>query len=283
MKLQHGICLLAALMMVGCVTTTKVPPAPSAPPAPPNLSQALEGTKYKIWKEASYVGIRSELQDGETIIFKNVEVKFDSSSNDYYYLGNIYSLDGHLLFDKKYTLNDVGVIEMKWNINKEVNNDVIKATRGVRYHGDAVIKNSFSQTYWKTTGGNEPTATAVSNYISSFGNEVAKTKKNGVRMRCFTGNIYISFDNRKIYAATGEDITVTVYSPYSKKKDYQSQAIGNTGVSLKVDKYIDRILLEDDAIKLRAFSHANQKFASVTAYNNGLTEAYTRVKNNCSL
>jgi len=175
---------------------------------------------------------------------------------------------------------------MEKHINKEVNGDVVNTTRGVRYHGDVITSfTGFSEDYWKTSGGAEPKAIQVRDFTLAIANkyDVAKTNDNGLRMSCFKENVYISFSNsNNIYAATGEDITVTVYSPYLEGRKYQSEAVAHTGVSLKVDAYIDRILLEDDAIKLQAYSHANRKFTEITAYNNGLSEAYTRVKNNCS-
>lgn len=252
-----------------------------------DISSKLEGTHHKVWKEVSFKGIRQELKEGEIITVRDVEANELYDHSGYYYLGYIYSADGQKLFDKKYSLSDVGVIDFKgYKFDKKIDPAVVSASRGVRYHGNTEVQSDFSSTYWKSTGGNAAMATPVIDYKSTLTNkhEVAQTDRSGLYLSCISGNVYLSFSNKdNIYAADNEDVTVTVFYPYAKGKDYESKAIGFTGVSLKVDAYIERILLKEDAIKLEAYSHSNRDFIEVTAYNNGLAEAYSRVKNNCSL
>ncbi|WP_413692091.1 hypothetical protein [Psychromonas sp. KJ10-2] len=290
MKIQLLTAFMTVSLLVGCqstgIQTTENIPSKNIPPKTPDLSLDLEGSKHRVWKEASFKGIRSELKEGEIIIFKDVESRALAGNSGYYYLGHIYSTDGQLLFDKKHALSDVGVINFKNNkIRKDINPEVVDSDRGVRYHGDATVHYGFSTTYWKTTGGGEPKAIPVRDYKSSSANihKVAENDWRSLRLNCIAGNIYVGFSNDKnIYAADNEDITVTVFHPYSKGKEYSSKASGHTGVFLKVDDYIERILLEESAIKLVAFSHSNRNFTELTAYNNGLAEAYSRVKNNCT-
>ncbi|AUL97448.1 hypothetical protein [Vibrio vulnificus] len=276
----------ALILLTGCQSTS-VPSSAQATTPLIDLSKELEGTQHKIWKEASFKGIRSELKEGEIITFKDVEAKPSYNNSEYYYIGYIYSDDGRLLFDQKYTLSDVGVIQFKGNkINKVVNPEVVNASRGIRYHGNSEVNDGFSSTYWKSSGGDAPKAMPVRDYKSSItgSHKIAENHWTGLRLSCISNNVYASFNNEKnIYAADNEDITVTVSFPYSEGKRYQSKSIGHTGVSLKVDPYIERILLKEDAIKLVAYSHANRSFTEVTAYNNGLAEAYARVKHNCPM
>lgn len=250
-----------------------------------DISSKLEGAKFKVWKEASFKGIRDELKEGETITFKNVEAKELYDHSGYYYLGYIYSADGQKLFDEKYTLSDVGVIDFKeYKINKKIDSSVVSTSRGVRYHGNPEVNDGFSSTYWKSTGGDNPMAIPVRDYKSTSSNkhDVAQTDSSGLYLSCISGSVYLSFNDKdNIYAADNEDITVTIYYPYSQGKSYESRANGFTGVSLKVDSYIDRILLNEDAIKLEAYSHSNRNLTEITVYNNGLAEAYSRIKNNC--
>lgn len=248
-----------------------------------DLSKELEGSQHKVWKEVSFKGIRSELKEGEVIIFKDVEARVLADKSDYFYLGHIYSADGQLLFDKKYSLGDVGVIKFKGNrIDKNIDPEVVNSLRGVRYHGSADAIYGYSSTYWVSTGGDSPNAMPVMDYKAPGRHKVAENDRTGLRLNCISKSIYASFNNEKnIYAAVNEDITVTVFFPYSEGKRYQSNSIGHTGVSLKVDEYIERLILEEDAIKFVAYSQDNRNFTEVTAYNNGLAEAYTRVKNSC--
>jgi len=62
-----GIKLLISLISIiatsGCQSTNSS--FPIEKPITPNLSQELEGTKHRVWKEASYKAIRSEIADGE--------------------------------------------------------------------------------------------------------------------------------------------------------------------------------------------------------------------------
>lgn len=250
---------------------------------PNNLSSELEGTQHKIWKEAAYIKIRKELHEGEVIVFKNVEAKIKSDGG-YYYLGNIYSREGELLFDSKYSLPDVGVYKFEHNdIVKTVDREVINTNRGVIYHGVVTEKEHFSDVYWKSTGGESPEAIPVRDYKSKKIHKVAERYTNGLHVSCVNKNVYIGFDNAKnIYAANGESIVVSVTYPYSSEKLYSSKSVGFTGVILKVDRYIERILLEEDAIKLSAFSKSNKRHTYLTSYNNGLAEAYSRVKSICS-
>ncbi|WP_318440374.1 hypothetical protein [Photobacterium leiognathi] len=286
MKLNVITSIVVLGLLAGCQsTTTSNTSQPSIELI--DLSSELENSKHKVWKEASFKGIRSELKEGETIVFKEVEAKKSYNGTEYYYLGYIYSEDGQLLFDKKYTLSDVGVVKFKGNhIDKAVDPEVVSSSRGIRYHGIPDVNDGFSTTYWKRSGGGAPKAMPVRDYKSTtFGaHKVAQDHWTGLRLNCISNHVYASFSNKKnIYAADGEEITVTVSFPYSEGKQYTSRAIGHTGVSIKVDSYIERILLEEDAIKLEAYSHANHGFTEVTAYNNGLAEAYTRVKNSCAM
>lgn len=252
-----------------------------------DISSKLEGAKFKVWKEASFKGIRNELKEGEIITFKKVEAKELYDHSGYYYLGYIYSADNKMLFDEKYSLSDVGVIDFSgYKIDKRIDSAIVHSLRGVRYHGNPEVQDGFSSTYWKSTGGDNPTAIPVQDYKSTLTNkhDVAQIDSSGLYLSCISGNVYLSFSNKdNIYAADNEDITVTVFYPYSHGKKYASTAYGFTGVSLRVDSYIGRILLKEDAIKLEAYSHSNRNFTEITAYNNGLAEAYSRVKNNCSL
>ncbi|MEZ9627430.1 hypothetical protein [Aliivibrio fischeri] len=286
MKFSVIASMTALSLLAGCQSTTlSNTTKPTAPLV--DLSNELEGSTHKVWKEVSFKGIRSELKDGEVIIFKDVVAKPSYNNSEYYYIGHIYSADNQLLFDKKYTLADVGVVKFKGNkIDKAINPDVVSSTRGIRYHGNSDVVEGFSSTYWKSSGGDTPRVMPVRDYKSSItgSHKIAENNWTGLRLTCISNSIYASFNNEKnIYAADNEDITVTVSFPYTEGKRYRSKAIGHTGVSLKVDPYIERILLEEDAIKFVAYSHANREFTEVTAYNNGLAEAYTRVKNNCSM
>lgn len=251
---------------------------------PENISVNLEGSKHKVWKAIAYVGVANELKDGEVILFKNVEAK-RKHDGGFYYLGNVYSLDGQLLFEKKYSLSDVGVVEFNQdNIVKTVDNKVVNTTRGVVFHGNVDEKKGFSETYWKSNGGDTPKAIPVRDYVGRTEKRVAERYFNGLQITCISGAVYIGFDNEEnIYAANGESTVITVTYPYSSGKLYPSKSVGFTGVSLKVDPYIERILLEEDAIQLSAFSNFNKKRTWLTTYNNGLAEAYSRVKNLCTM
>lgn len=281
-----SLSLLVMSVLAGCQSSV-MSNTGKTNPALVNFIQELEGTQHKVWKEASFKGIRSELKEGELITFKSVEAKPLYNNSGYYYLGYIYSADGQRLFDKKYSLSDVGVLAFKGNkIDKSVNLEVVNSERGVRYHGNPEVDYGFSTAYWKSSGGDEPKAIPVRDYKSpSFNShKVAENYWSGLHLNCIDGSVYVYFNNKdNIYAADNEKITVTVYFPYSEGKHYQSRAIGHTGVLLKVDSYIERILLEEDAIKLVAYSHVNRGVAELTAYNNGLAEAYARVNGICSV
>jgi len=276
--------LMSISLLAGCQVIDSSAPENNIPKGP-DLSLVLEGTKHRVWKEAAYVGVRSELKEGEMIVFRDVVARPSYNSAEYFYLGHIYSTDGQLLFDKKYSLADVGVIDFKgYEITKGVDLEAVYSERGVRYHGNAILKGNFSTTYWKTTGGDDPRATPVRDYQGSPARprKVAETQSSHLRLSCIGRDVYVGFSNdENIYAAINENITVTVLYPYSTGKIYLSKSDGHTGVSLQVDSYIERILLEESAIKLTAYSHSNRDFTRLTAYNNGLAEAYSRVRHNC--
>ncbi|MCY9855301.1 hypothetical protein [Vibrio mediterranei] len=288
MKKLIALSLVAsAIALTGCQTTngynqvindTKKQDAVNDAP----MITKLEGSTHKIWKEASTLSLRNELVEGETITFKDVEAKHYST--DTLYLGHIYSSDGQMLFEDKYTLRDVGVYDFSEHLNKSIDKSKTAKTRGIAYHGDDVfIDSTFSQPRWKTSGGATPKATPIRDY-KSFSGDVKKDEeyKSGLYMTCINKNIYLSFhDQYNTYAANGEDITVSVYYPYSKAKHYETTSLGYNGAGVKVDNYIERILLNEDAIKLSAFSHANKGMIWKTAYNNGMAEAYTRLKTLC--
>ncbi|WP_351188634.1 hypothetical protein [Shewanella sp. TB4-MNA-CIBAN-0142] len=296
------IAIFVSALIAGCQSTSNKAPVSQDEPSnssllevpfdsyfsietdPQNLSSTLEGTQHKIWREAAYKELRSELNEGEIVVFKNVEAKRKALGGGYFYLGDIYSLDGQNLFDKKYTLSDVGVINFKpYELNKSVNQKVVITTRGTIYHGSVTDeKNDYTSVYWKSTGGSLPNAIPVRDYKKSH--KIAEQYKTGLQVSCNGGAVYIGFNkNDYIYAANGEPITVKVYYPYSKGKDYLSKSVGFTGVFLKVDNHIERIILEEDAIKLLAYSKYNRGFTEITAYNNGLAEAYSRVKYSCKM
>lgn len=271
--------LLIASSLLGCQSTPRV-----------NLSHKLEGSQHKVWKEAAYLNLRNELKDGEIIIFKNVESRWASRLSDYQYFGDIYSLDGQKLFNQKYELYGVGVIAHKGHeIIKTISPDVINSTRGIQYHGNTFADKGRTVYFWKTNGGDAPKALPMikSNLYSDFlyqSDQDERLDTSGLFIGCSSGDVYLSLNNpENIFAAVGESITITVYYPYNVGKKYTSKAISHTGFLLRVDDYLERILLEEDAIKLEAYSQSNKQFSQVTAYNNGLAEAYMRVKNNCRL
>jgi len=293
MNIKLSTSIITTILLAACQTTapnigaTEASKQKSTPPKAsiqPDLSSKLENTKHKVWKEASYKGIRSELKEGEIIIFKNVEAK-KSSDGGYYYLGDIYSEDNQKLFDKKYGLSDVGVVKSKrQSIDKNINPDTINSTRGLKYHGVVTLNNGFSETYWKSTAGGSPKSTPVRDYRNKYSDthKVAETVDNGLRLHCLNGSVHLAFSG-DIFAAQGETTTVSIYYPYSKGKDYSTKAVGHNSIWLTIDKYIERILIEEDAIKLVAYSNINGNFIENTSYNNGLAEAYSRVKSNCAL
>ena len=296
MHIKLTTLILTTVLLFGCQTTTsRIAPiqlvlssidensTSKTAPIQPDISSELEDTKHKVWKEASYKGIRSELKEGEIIIFKNVEAKI-SSDGSYYYLGDIYSIDNQKLFDTKYSLGDIGIFKYNHTIDRTVNPDAVISSRGVQYHGVVTSKNGFSDTYWKTTGGDSPKATPVRDFRSKLfsTHKVAETENNGLNLYCLKGGVEMTFSG-DIFAAQGENSTVTVYYPYSKGKEYSTKSVGHNSVWLTIDEYIERILLEEDAIKLVAYSHVNGGLIENTSYINGLAEAYSRVKSNCSL
>ena len=270
--------IIAAILLFGCQT------APLKTVAiQPDMNNKFENTQHKVWKEVSYKGIKNNLKEGEVIIFKNVEI-ISRPNGSFYYLGDIYSIDNQKLFDEKYTLSDIGVINSKRYIDKTVNSAAVMATRGIQYHGISISKNGFSDTYWKTMGGESPKAIPVRDFRSNSPgkNKVAETFNNGLYLHCVDGQVHMEFSSDDFFAAKGESTTVTVYYPYSKGKEYPTETLGYKSVWLTIDNYIERILIEEDAINLVAYSHDNHKFINNTSYNNGLSEAYTRIKRNCS-
>lgn len=281
MKLKLLVSSIAAIASLGCSSTSTNITHEKESNTISKLEKEvkdLEGSSKKIWIYAAYRKIRNSLEDGETITFKNVTVSPHGGI-----LADIYSSDGHKLFDEKYHPSDVGVITE--TLNKAINDSKVTQTRGTLEHGTYFAGKESFTTFWKSTGGSK--AEAVLNthsYFAMVGKDKIKIANKPVILSCLSSGVHLSmFDHGSIYAATNEDVTVFINYPSSADPlIYSTTSNGNSGFTMPVDKTLADVLVNEDAISITAISSANKKIIDRVVYNNGTAEAFTRVKNLCN-
>ena len=283
---MYVLVVISAILLAGCQSKPYKPKTVAQIKVPENIAYKLEGKKYRVWKEAALLKIRNELLEGEYIVFKNVQAQYSSFYNRYLYLGDAYSLEGKKLFGQQYSLADLGVIKFKATIDKNVDDNVVTETRGIYQHGQISHKPEFTgRSYWKTNGGADPSAIPFTQTNLKILPDLSHREQedpSGLRISCINQEMLLWFDSQQIYSAVDESVTVTVFAPYKEGRVYKSTSLGHKGVWLPVDSYMDDVLRNSEAIKLSAFSNANHRVVEITAFNNGLSEAYARVKNICN-
>ncbi|MCX2796067.1 hypothetical protein OQJ62_14160 [Microbulbifer thermotolerans] len=255
------------------------------------LAKELEGKKYRVFKHMAALETMEKLNDGQEVTLSEVEAHPEFDIFRFYILDD----GGNRVFNKKYTMRDLGLIDSRFDsISLTVNETAVHNDKDDILHGNLVpLEKRFDGTY-------EPVKVFLSTF-NSRGKVIAKQvatnffiKDNykhtnldyGISFSCTAQNqiaMTIKWDY-PWYLPKTED--VHLYFPYN----VEFKLDGNfhlTSDNKRFDAYgftvtpeIERQLLQSKAGALRIPLH-QWSTARYTWKSNGLAEAYSRVKYFC--
>lgn len=243
-------------------------------------AESLEGKKYKIFLGSAYLGVRNQLKDGEILTLNSVDF-VPSLNGRGYFKAHFLDSKGVRIFPKKYSLSDVGVLDSRiMSIDTSVSMEKVNQGRGELIHGKtpAQLGESYAYLYASTSNGDSVRAHPVS--LNDYGDKNPKNLQIGLSFSCSKGKLYGVADFQETFIATNEGANLKFSFPNLVNVTLRGVAIDYNSVFFEVTSNLESSLINSEAGELVAYPDANG-VSRISWRNNGLSEAYTRVKRNC--
>lgn len=242
-------------------------------------AQSLEGKKYQVFLGAAYIGVREQLKDGETLILKDVVLEPTSSGHGYF-KAHFLDSKGSQLFSDYYALSDVGLLDSRlMTIETSVSNKNMNQGRGEMLHGKTPERTGELMTslYVSTSNGDTVRAYPVSLYQ---GDSKPKSLSYGLSFSCHKGKMYSVASFSEPFIAMNEGAELKFSFPRRLKMSVRGEAIDSASVFFSIPQNLEKALVSSEAGELWVHPDANGP-SRLSWRNNGLSEAYMRVKHHC--
>ena len=243
-------------------------------------AKSLEGKKYQVFLGAAYLGVRDQLKDGEMLTLKDVELK-PSPYDRGYFRAHFLDTSGAQLFTEYYALADVGLLDSRlMEIDTSVTEEKVNQGRGEVLHGKTPEQAGVDSTYlyMSTSNGDKVRAFAVSlNKGTSKDNQLSS----GLSFSCSKGKMYGVASISEPFIALNEGANLKFSFPGKVNITVRGEAIDSESVFFSIPQKLENQLVKAEAGELWVHPDANGP-ARFPWRNNGMAEAYTRVKRHCN-
>lgn len=242
-------------------------------------AQSLEGKKYKVFLGAAYVGVRDQLADGEILTLKDVVLEPTSSGRGYF-KAHFLDSKGTQIFSDYYALSDVGLLDSRlMTIDTSISKENLNQGRGEILHGKTSEQAGEVMTslYVSKSNGDTVNASPVSQYQV---NSKPKPLNYGLSFSCYKGKMYSVASFSRPFIAMNEGAELKFSFPGPVKISVRGRAIDSEAVSFSIPQRLEKALVSSEAGELWVHPDANGP-SRLSWLNNGLSEAYMRVKHHC--
>ncbi|WP_429108588.1 hypothetical protein [Aeromonas media] len=243
-------------------------------------AKSLEGKEYQVFLGAAYLGVRDQLKDGEVLTLK--DVKLVPSSYDHgYFQAHFLDASGAQLFTDYYSLSDVGLLDSRlMAIETSVSEGKVNQGRGEMLHGKTPEQAGKDSTYlyMSTSNGEKVRAYPVS---LIKGDSKPKPLSYGLSFSCSKGQMYGVASFSEPFIALNEGAKLKFSFPGQVNITVRGEAIDSESVFFSIPQKLEKKLINAEAGELWVHPDANgpERFPW---RNNGMAEAYTRVKRHCN-
>lgn len=241
-------------------------------------ANSLEDKSYRVFLGAAYVGLRDQLKDGEMLTLKDVEL-VNAGYGRSYFKSHFLDSKGSQLFTEYYSLKDVGLLDSRFmEIDVSISKNKVTQNRGEVLHGKVSSKvNEITSLYVSVSNGDTARAYPV-NIFKSKGQ--AKPSDYGMSFSCSGGQVFGVLSLSEPFIALNEGSDVKFSFPDLAMTTVRGKAIDYKSVLFPISGQLELYLIHKQAGELWVYPDANSpvRFGWL---NNGMSEAYSRVKYHC--
>ena len=243
-------------------------------------AKSLEGRKYQVFLGAAYAGIRDQLKDGEVLTLKDVVFE-QAAYGQGYYKAHYLDSRGSQIFADYYALSDVGLLDSRMMaIDTTVSDEKVNQGRGEVLHGKTPDQTGEYMTYLYLSTSNGDSARAYPVSLQK-GQSKAKSLGHGLSFSCRKGQVFGVATFTEPFIAINEGAELKFSFPNRVKMSVRGEAIDSESVFFAIPRKLEKMLTSSEAGELWVHPDANGPERS-SWRNNGLSEAYMRVKRHCS-
>lgn len=243
-------------------------------------AESLEGKKYQVFIGSAFLGIRDQLKDGEMLTLKDVvyEPTIDGHG---YFKAHYLDSKGSQIFPDYYSFSDVGLLDNRLRtIQTSISEEKVNQNRGVLLHGKTpkLAGEPSTYLYSSTSNGDKARAYPVS---LSEGDESPKRLYSGLSFSCSKGKMSGVITFSEPFIALTEGATLEFSFPNRVKISVRGEAIDSESVFFSIPNKLEAKLISEDAGEVWVHPDVNSP-ARFPWLNNGMSEAYARVKKICN-
>ncbi len=243
-------------------------------------AKSLEGKKYQVFIGAAFLGIRDQLKDGEILTLKDV-VYEPASDGHGYFKAHFLDSRGSQVFSDYYSFSDVGLLDNRIRtIQTSISEEKVNQNRGMLLHGKTPKQAGERSTYLYSSTANGDKARAYPVSLSE-NDESPKQLYRGLSFSCNKGKMSGVITFSEPFIALTEGATLEFSFPNRVKISVRGEAIDSESVFFSIPNKLETKLINEEAGEVWVNPDVNNP-ARFPWLNNGMSEAYVRVKRNCN-